>query len=235
MIDIHCHILPEMDDGPETLETSLKMASMAAEDGIRAIIATPHTDGIRVNCESVRAGVDHLNRALQQHGVTLHILPGYEIPFHLVTALAHTHTLAKSNYLLIEFPHMYVPGDALTTISRLTGQGFIPVIAHPERNGGILRNPDLMEPLMEAGALSQLTASSITGDLGPDIQRCAHYLLRKNLVHFIATDSHSPSFRAPVLQKAHAVAVKLLGRAKADHLTTGNPEKIVAARNQPPL
>jgi len=232
VIDIHCHILPEMDDGPEILETSLKMATIAAEDGIRTVIATPHTDGIRVNSDSVRTGVDHLNRALQHHGITLHILPGFEVPFHLITALAQKYTLAGSNYILIEFPHMYVPGDALATIFQLTARGFIPVIAHPERNRGVLSNPDQMEPLIEAGAHAQLTASSITGDLGPDIQWCAHYLLRKNLVHFIATDSHSPSFRAPVLQKAHAVAVKLLGRAKADLLTTGNPEMIVAARNQ---
>lgn len=235
MIDIHCHILPEMDDGPERLETSLAMATIAAEDGIRTVIATPHADCNRVTHDSVLEGVYTLNRALQQRGVTLNILPGYEIPFHLIAELASTHTLAQSNYVLIEFPHMYVPGDALATVLQLIVRGSIPVIAHPERNREVLHNPDLMDSLVEAGAQLQLTASSITGDLGPDIQSIAHYLLKRNLVHFIATDSHSPSFRAPVLQKAYSIAVRLLGRSKADLLTTGNPEKIMAARNRPDL
>jgi protein-tyrosine phosphatase len=235
VIDIHCHILPAMDDGPERLETSLAMAAIAAEDGIRTVIATPHADGIRVTPDKVRERVYTLNSALHQHGVTLNILPGYEIPFHLISELAPTHTLAQSNYVLIEFPHMYVPGDALVTVVQLITLGFIPIIAHPERNREVLHNPDLMDSLVEAGAHLQLTASSITGDLGPDVQSSAHYLLRKNLVHFIATDSHSPSFRAPVLQKAHSTAVRLLGRSKADLLTTGNPQKILAARNRPVL
>ena len=191
MIDIHCHILPGMDDGPDHLETSLSMARIAAGDGIGTIIATPHTDGIRVNRESVPDRVHDLNRELKRHHIDLAVLPGYEIPYHLLSELAPTHTLAGSNYVLIEFPHAYVPGDAPATVFRLLAQGFIPIIAHPERNRDILRNPDLLENLIEAGALSQLTAVSITGDLGPDIQQCAHSLLVRKMAHFIATDSQA--------------------------------------------
>ena len=231
MIDIHCHILPGVDDGPQHLNSALTMARVAAEDGISTIIATPHTDGIRVNRNLVEDKVLILNNELASNQIALKIVPGYEIPYHLVPDLAKSHTLVNSNYILIEFPHTYLPRDALGTVYSLVDQGLQPIIAHPERNGGILQDPGQMEDLIAAGALSQLTASSVTGEQGPDVQRCANYLLVNNMAHFIATDSHSPSFRIPVLSKAHAIAVKLLGKTQADYLTIGNPEKILQVHN----
>ena len=227
MIDIHCHILPATDDGPNTMETSLAMAEISAADGIQTIIATPHTDGIRVNRESVIKGVAKLNIELQLNKTPLKVLPGYELPFHLVSELGPTHTLAGSKYLLIEFPHQYIPQGASSTLYNLIYSGFKPIIAHPERNNEVLANPTRLVELVETGALVQLTASSITGDLGPDIQHCAHYLLNNGIGDFIATDSHSPAFRAPVLSKAHVTVKKLLGRKKADLLVMENPRKII--------
>lgn len=226
MIDIHCHILPEIDDGPHDIEISVKMASIAAHDGIRTIIATPHTDGIRVGREKVTAKVDELNRRLAEESIPLEILAGYELPYHLVAELAATHTLAASKYVLLEFPHAYVPFDAASTIYNLAGQGLQPIIAHPERNGSVMARPDILMDLVDAGGLCQLTASSITGEMGPDPQRCAYYLLNNGLAHFIATDSHSPHFRAPILTKAHAMATRLLNRQQADRLTKSNPARI---------
>ncbi len=207
------------------------MARVAAEDGISTIIATPHTDGIRVNRDLVEEKVRIHNNELGNNGIVLEIVPGYEIPHHLAADLAPSHTLAGSTYVLIELPHTYVPRDALGTVYSLIDQGLQPIIAHPERNGGVLQSPDQLKSLVEAGALSQLTASSITGEQGTDIRRCAHYLLVNNMAHFIATDSHSPSFRTSVLRKAHAIAVKLLGKTQADFLTIGNPEKILQDHN----
>lgn len=229
MIDIHCHILPGVDDGPLLLNSSLAMADIAAGDGITAIIATPHTDGVRVNRATVTAAVETLNNELRRHAIPVRIAPGYEIPYHLLAALADTHTLAGSRYVLAELPHAYFPATALETVYGLLDRGLVPIIAHPERNADILFNPDLLRDLVEAGALAQLTAVSVTGEMGTEIQRCAHYLLKNELVHFIATDSHSPSFRTPVLRKAHAVAAKLIGRQRADLLTMDNPEKILGA------
>jgi len=234
VIDIHCHILPDVDDGPLLLKSSLAMAAIAAEDGITVIIATPHTDGIRVNRETVAAKVRYLNRELDRHAIPLAIVAGHELPYHLLPNLASSHTLADSNYVLVELPHSYFPGDTLGTVYGLLDRGMVPIIAHPERNKDVLLEPDLMADLVEAGALVQLTAASNTGELGTDIQRCAHYLLENNLTHFIATDSHSPSFRTPVLGKAHGVAVRLLGRQQADLLTAGNPEKILRAAGKIP-
>lgn len=229
VIDIHCHILPGLDDGPQRLETSLAMASVALRDNIRVIIATPHTDGVSVNRDTVTAKVIELNSELEQLAMGIEIVAGYEIPYHLVAELAPTHTLAGSRYVLIEYPHTYIPGDARTTIQRLVQQGLQPIIAHPERNGGVLEQPDRLAESIQAGALTQLTAASLTGELGPDLQRCAMYLLSNGLVHFIGTDSHSPSFRTPVLKKAHTMAAKLVGREQADQLTMVNPGRILRA------
>jgi len=232
VIDIHCHILPNIDDGPATLKTSLSMASIAAKDGIHTVIATPHTEGFRVNAERVADAVERLNYELQQKKIPLIVLPGHEIPFHQVTELADTHTLAGSRYVLVEFPHNYVPEDAPHILFELHASGLIPVIAHPERNRAVIMNPDILADFIYSGVLVQITAASITGELGPDIERCAYHLLQNEMTHFIATDSHSPSFRKPVLRKALKTVSRLIGTKKAEMLIIENPAKIIQSRIQ---
>ncbi|MEA2115030.1 MAG: CpsB/CapC family capsule biosynthesis tyrosine phosphatase [Thermodesulfobacteriota bacterium] len=226
MIDIHCHILAGIDDGADRLQTSLAMATMAARDGITTIIATPHTDGVIVNQRVVQQAVDQLNTELAIRGIDLEIAAGYEIPAHLVCDL-QSHTIADSCYILVEFPHQYLPEDAVETLYTLVQAGRKPIIAHPERNASVLRNPDLLRELVAVGGMVQLTAASVTGDFGPDIQHCANYLLRNQLVHFLATDSHSPTFRKPVLSPARKAAARLIGREEADRLVTDNPQAIL--------
>jgi protein-tyrosine phosphatase len=211
--------------------TSLAMAKIAAEDGIEVIIATPHADGKLITPARLGTVVRNLNRELADRRIPLTVIPGFEIPHYLALDLAATHTLAGSRYVLIEFPHGFMPGEAPALISTLVARGFLPVIAHPERNEDILDDPQRLAVIAGAGAQIQLTAASITGELGPDCQRCAHYLLARNLAHFIATDSHSPSFRTPVLSKAYAIASKLLGPGRAARLIEGNPRKILLAAN----
>ena len=230
MIDIHCHILPNIDDGPEKLKTSLSMASIAVKDGIHTVIATPHTEGIRVNAERVVEAVNRLNYELQQKKIPLTVFSGYEIPFHLVPELAGTHTLAGSAYVLVEFPHNYIPADVSNTFYDLHASGLIPVIAHPERNRSVIMNPDILAEMIHSGALVQITAASVTGELGPDIERCAHHLLLNEMTHFIATDSHSPSFRKPVLRKAIKITSKLIGLKKAEMLVLENPAEIMQSK-----
>lgn len=227
MIDIHSHILPNIDDGAETLKTSLKMAAIAVKDGITSVIATPHTDGARVSCEVVPAAVARLNEELRLRKIPLTVLPGYEIPFHLVPSLAATHSLAGSKYVLVEFPHNFIPADATDILYDLQSSGYVPVIAHPERNRSVILNPELLADMIHTGALVQITAASVTGELGPDVARCAHYLLKNDMVQFIATDSHSPSFRKPVLTRALKKTSKLIGSEKADRLVRRNPSRIL--------
>lgn len=232
MIDIHCHILPGIDDGPLTLQTSLAMATIAAADGIHSVIATPHTDGIRVSHESVTRAVARLNRELVLNEISLRIYPGYEIPYHLVSELGTGHTLAGSEYVLVEFPHDHLPRGALNTFYHLSAAGLKPVIAHPERNHDVILEPGIMLDLAGNGVLVQLTAASITGELGPDIQRCARYFIEQDMVHFIATDSHSPAFREPVLSKAHKLITKIAGKDKCRKIFRDNPQLILGSRNQ---
>jgi len=227
VIDIHCHIAPGLDDGSQDLATSLVMAERAAADGIRVIIATPHTNGVFPTPERLALEVGNLNREISSRRLSVVIVPGFEIPHSLALDLAATHTLAGSGYLLIEFPHAYLPAGAVRLITDLVNRGYQPIIAHPERNGDVLAAPGRLVELVEAGAQIQLTAASVTGDFGPDCQRCAHYLLTRGLTHYIATDSHSPSFRTPVLRKARTLVEKLLGPEQAALLTDGNPLKIV--------
>ena len=227
MIDIHCHILPGLDDGSESMEVSLTMAAMAADDGITTIIATPHTDGIRVNAANVETAVREFNAELRRRNIALHVVPGYEIPFHRARELAEGHRLAESRYVLVEFPHEYLPADSVQLLHTLILNGLKPIIGHPERNGSIMIRPDCLHDHIEAGALVQITADSITGNFGPDVQQCAYYLLHQKMVHFIATDSHAPTYRKPVLSKARKTAGRLLGKQKADALVLDNPLKIL--------
>lgn len=235
MIDIHCHIAPGLDDGPLTMATSLTMAKIAAADGIEVIFATPHADGALITPERLGAEVSNLNRCLSERKIPVTVVPGFEIPHFLALDLAATHTLAGSTFVLIEFPHDFMPLDAPLLIRTLIGRGFQPIIAHPERNRDILLDPQRIAPHVEAGALLQVTAASITGEFGPDCQRCAHYLLSRSLAHFIATDSHSPNFRTPMLSKARAMAKKVLDAERATQLVSGNPRKILMAGHPPHL
>ncbi len=230
MIDIHCHILPGIDDGPQTLATSLAMAKVAAGDGIRFLIATPHTDGITVSRERVAAAVHDLNRELRQRNLALAVYPGFELPFHLAAEMAAAHTLANNGrHVLIEFPPMHLPKGALNTFFTLLAAGLVPVLAHPERNLGVLMNPDVLKEMVENGILLQVTAASVTGEMGPDVQRCAHHLLKQGWVHFLATDSHSPTFREPVLGRALKIVTRLIGHEQARMLVEQNPRQILAA------
>lgn len=231
MIDIHCHILPGIDDGADRLQTSLAMATMAAHDGITTIIATPHTDGIIVDKTVVPRAVDRLNAKLFERGIDLEVIAGYEIPAELVCDL-QSYTIGDTPYILVEFPHQYLPEDAAEILYTLVQAGRKPIIAHPERNGSVLRNPDLLHELVAVGAMVQLTAASVSGDFGPDIKQCAGHLLRNRLVHFLATDSHSPTFRKPVLSPARKAAARLIGREKADRLVIDNPKKILEDRQK---
>lgn len=217
------------------MSLSLAMAEMAVKDGIEVIIATPHADGKLITPERRDVAVRDLNRELIARHIPLTVVPGFEIPHYLALDLAATHTLAGSRHVLVEFPFDIMPGDAPALISALIGRGFLPVIAHPERNGDIIADPRQLTEMISAGAQVQVTAASITGELGPDCQRCAHYLLKRGLAHFIATDAHSPTFRTPVLSRACAVAGKLLASDRVALLVEGNPRKILQATNPNPL
>ncbi|MDO8946065.1 MAG: CpsB/CapC family capsule biosynthesis tyrosine phosphatase [Desulfocapsaceae bacterium] len=228
MIDLHCHILPGIDDGSPNMETSLAMAKMALEDGIHTIIATPHlTDNLTK--EALLSAVAKLREALKAAGISITILSGAEVPSHMALAAGEAFCLADSTFLLLEFPYNYLPIDSAIIVEKLLERGITPVIAHPERNPAIYTNPLKLAPLINIGAQAQITAASLIGELGVNAKNCAEYLLKHNQVHYLATDSHAPGFRKPILSKAVKQAAKIIGNELAIKLVTDNPAALIRA------
>jgi protein-tyrosine phosphatase len=218
MIDLHCHILPGIDDGPQNMEEAILMAKQAVNQGIHTIVATPHHQNGRYINEKqlILNQVKGLNEQLYQKGVPLTILPGQEVRLYGEIlqdyALQHIATLNETNkYILIEFPSNHVPRYAQTLLYDIQLQGMTPIIAHPERNAEIIERPEILFNLIEKGALSQVTASSLTGDFGKKIKKFSLELIEHGLAHVVASDAHNTSGRSFKLREAYDVIGKEFG------------------------
>jgi protein-tyrosine phosphatase len=234
LIDIHCHLLPGMDDGATGWDEALAMADIAAQDGIRAIIATPHQLGSYVGNrgETIRARVAQLQPMLDKRQTQVTVLAGADV--RVETDLARrirsgdVLTLAdQRRHVLLELPHeVYLPLEGV--LAELGRTGLVAILSHPERNLGILRQPDVLGPLVRAGCLVQITAASLTGGFGSRVQTFAESLVRRGLVHFVATDAHSTRSRAPRLSAAFHRVAALAGRKAAITLCCENPARVMA-------
>lgn len=220
MIDIHCHILPGIDDGSADMASSLEMAKMAARDGIRTIIATPHLGSVEYPKQKLLETLAHLNTELKNQQIPITVLFGAEVQSHIALQVMDNFCLAGSSFMLVEFPHTYLPADVENLIYDLVTNKITPIIAHPERNSQVAREPWLLTSLIELGAKIQLTAESITGEQGITARQCSDYLLQNKQVHYIGTDSHSPGFRKPILSKAVKQASKIIGKSEAQKLVS---------------
>ena len=228
MIDCHCHILPNFDDGPRNAEESVEMARIAFKDGIHKIIATPHIVDNRYSPGDIADRVDQLNRLLSQKDIPVRIYPGSEVSISLDPAIFSKYTINYSSYILIEFPHDHLPSYADRMLSWLCGKGLKPIIAHPERNYSIIRSPEAFLGLLNTNVYIQITADSLIGDFGEDIQYCANFLLDSGKVDIIASDAHSSKFRSPLLSAAARIAARRLDKKAADRLVITNPTAVLA-------
>lgn len=236
MIDLHCHILPGVDDGPRSVEESLIMAESALRDGVRTVVATPHMlNGLYENdLASVHAGLAALEQELAKRrlrlrlhvGGDVHAVPG------MVEAVRNGSAVTvgdRRKYLLLELPSQSVPPGVKEEIFQLRIHGITPIITHPERNPVVSRDKDLLRELVEMGALAQVTAMSLTGDFGEAVRDTAEILLKRRLVHVMASDAHSPHDRPPVLSRGVEAAAGVLGRPdEAERMVTTIPEAILA-------
>jgi len=227
MIDIHCHILPGMDDGAGDLAESLAMAETASRDGIKVIVATPHVTDRVPSVEVVEAAVSELNAAIAACGLDLTVIKGADVSALLAPSYCRDYAIGSSSYVLIEFPRTHIPRNAKDILFRMQAEGLRPIITHPERNPSVMREPELLEEMLVSGPLAQITAGSLTGEFGPDCRECAEYLLRRGMVSFIASDAHSNTRRRPVLSEALKIAGKIVGMEAARMLVSSNPETIV--------
>lgn len=237
MIDLHCHILPGLDDGPKTLEESIAMCRMAFEDGCRAMVATPHQRRGRW-WNSDRAAIAAIAKDLQAGlGTQMRILVGGEV--HVDSELlaeveklpeGGIFTLAGSRYLLIELDDRGRAGEAISLVHELTVAGWIPVVAHPEFIPWLAGDLELTARLVALGARMQVTAMSVTGDFGKGPQADTHALLDAGLAHFVASDCHGTQRRPPGLRRAYQMIASRWGADVAKRLVSDNPRAVVQNR-----
>ena len=217
MIDIHCHLLPAVDDGPGTVEQTIEMARRAVEEGVTAIVVTPHAFHPQFETEdlNVQEAAATLQNVLHQEGIKLDIYPGQEIRVFgdLVQALEDGAALALngSRYVLVEFPSDTVPAYAEQLFFRLQTEGYTPVIAHPERNKELATNPKRLMDFVSSGALSQVTTSSLTGEFGQNVKEIAFVFLRNGLSQLVASDAHSTGRRTFYWEDARQAVTEELG------------------------
>jgi protein-tyrosine phosphatase len=210
VIDLHSHILPGLDDGVESLDAAVELARAAVKDGIAAIAATPHVrhDYPNSAAEMERA-LRNVRAALAAEGVPLELLSGGEIALDRLPLLEDEELRrfalgGSKQSLLLEFPYVGWPLGLEQTVFELRVRGWRPILAHPERNAEVQRNPDRLAHLVEAGTLIQLTAASLDGRLGRATCAAASRLLERGYAHLIGSDAHAPSLREVGLSAAAA-------------------------------
>ncbi|MFH1260115.1 MAG: CpsB/CapC family capsule biosynthesis tyrosine phosphatase [Elusimicrobiota bacterium] len=234
MIDLHCHILPGLDDGAKDWEESLRMCRIAVKEGIKKIVATPHTgNGVyRNSAAEILGKTAELNYRLKQENISLEIIPGADahlgkdfvrkILNHEVLTIAD-----QKKYVLLELPAQLVPEEIKKIIFDLQIEGIRPIISHPERNWEIQSNPGRAEELVGLGVILQLTAASLTGGFGPKAKICGQKLLQNGLVSILSSDAHSDQQRPPKMVDALAAAEKIIGKQRAADLVETFPQAII--------
>ncbi len=231
MIDIHSHVMPEIDDGARSLEEAIEMARIAAADGIEQMVSTPHMfNGLSHNPEPAEI-LDRVAALQEAIGDSLKIVPGNEVHVsHDIAEHAKNGRVTKinqRNYMLVEFPQLTVPVGADDLFYKLLLQGVHPILVHPERNVQIQSHPSIVAGFVERGVFVQVTAMSMTGEFGSAALACAQSLLRHNCVHFLATDTHRPNKRPPILSKGRDAAAVIVGVEKASKLVEDNPRAVI--------
>lgn len=236
MVDVHCHILPGLDDGPDSIEESLAMAEAAITDGITHVVATPH-------CNSEYpfdyAYVQRLRERLQgEVGDRLRLATGCD--FHLnpenlnaLRADASQFCINQHDYLLVEFNEISIPPSMDDTLHNLQLQGLRPVITHPERNAILRRQPERLTQWVRLGCVVQVTAGSITGTFGPRAQEDSMCWIAKGIVHIVASDAHNTKRRPLRLQPAYKAVSEQFGATKAQALFVDNPLAAFEGRDLP--
>ena len=240
-VDIHCHCLPGLDDGPKTLPEAVALCRALVADGITTAVATPHQLGRydRRNAGSeVREAVRQLRDALASEAVPLSVVPGADVRVdERLPALldsGHVLTLADTGkYVLLELPHETFI-EPLPLIRLLVARGVRPIVSHPERQEHVSKHPQLVVPWLKHGALLQVTAGSLTGDFGATAERCAWELLNSAAVAFVASDAHGAVKRPPRMTAAIDLIGRRLGKAAAGRLCVENPARVLGAPAERP-
>ncbi|HSS51465.1 MAG TPA: CpsB/CapC family capsule biosynthesis tyrosine phosphatase [Thermoanaerobaculia bacterium] len=240
MIDLHCHILPGVDDGAQNLEEAAAMCRLAAQDGCEAMVATPHQrrgQWWNADRESLSALADEIQDAVGP-GFRVYLGGEVHVDSELLAEVEKLPAggilpLAGSRYLLIELDSLGTARGAIHVVHELTVAGWFPIIAHPEFIPWLAPDPSLVARLVALGATTQVTAMSVTGDFGRRPQTDCFALLDAGLVHFVASDSHGVRRRPPGLKRAHDLIAGRWGEDVARSLVADNPRAVVTDRPLP--
>lgn len=237
MIDIHCHLVPGMDDGPASMDESLAMVRMAVADGIRGAICTPHWHPMFWPNErsAIVSAVESFRLRLQAESIAFDVWPGSELildaDLDAGLASGRLGTLNGGSWILLELPGAFMPSGVDGFLQNFLRMGQRIVLAHPERYSFILRDPARLHAWVEMGVSVQITAASLLGRLGPQIASLCRVLLEHRLVHFLASDGHGALNRRPHLSEACRLAGEIAGIDDAVRLTEMHPQSVI--RNEP--
>jgi len=233
VIDLHCHLLPGLDDGAKNLDTSLRMAAIAADDGIQTIVCTPHIlPGVYNNKgPDIRQAVGRLEDAIGNAGIPIRLLAGADVHIapNLSELLRNGQALSinGSRYFLFEPPHHVLPPRMDDHVFGLQAAGLVPILTHPERLTWIENNFGLVKHLVRSGVMLQITAGAMLGRFGSRPKYWAERILDEGLCHLLATDAHDPERRPPILSKARDAAARRLGEEEAVNLVYRRPKAVV--------
>ncbi len=239
MIDLHCHLLPGIDDGAPDLAASLRMAHALIEDGVEAVVCTPHIlPGLYANTgPQIRAAVADLRAHLARSGLRLDIYAGADahiaVDFAAKLKRGEIPTLAGSRYVLVELPQHVGPKLIEPFFFQLLIAGYVPVLSHPERLAWIEPQYGTIKSLVRSGVWLQLTAGSLIGEFGREAKYWSERMLDDGIVHVLASDAHDVERRAPKLGLGREAAAKRLGEQEAANLVSGRPRAIL--RDEIPL
>lgn len=238
MIDLHCHLLPGIDDGPEDLAAALRLARHAVASGIRTSVVTPHMHAGRYDnrAANIRAAAQKFQQVLDAEGIALQILCAAEVRLdhEILSWVGDEHIPYLGHWqgeriLLLEFPHSHVPVGADKLVAWLLKQGIRPMIAHPERNKDILRSIDKLIPFVRMGCLLQVTAGAVAGSFGEFARERAIDLLSRGWVTVLASDAHNLDPRPPELEPGRVAAARIVGEEESWRLVRNRPAEIVGA------
>jgi len=239
MIDIHCHFLPGIDDGPKTLEQSLEMARIATRNGISHSILTPHIHPGRYQNDRnlIKMAWQKFSSELEKAEIPLQTGFAAEVRVspEVMTmvrdnAIPFYGELEGYKILLLEFPHSHIPPGSEKLVQWLLDQNIKPLIAHPERNRAVMRKYTKIEPFVQMGCLLQVTAGSLVGSFGEYAQVCAEHLLEQGWVSYLASDAHNDKHRSPRLDHGRKAAALIVGEEMAQQLVFAAPKVLVQSQ-----
>lgn len=230
MIDIHCHILFGLDDGARTLDESAQMIEIAAACGTTDIVATPHANSeFPFQPDLTRAKIAGLRERAGER-IRIHTGSDFHLSYENVDdALRHPtkYTINHKCYLLVEFSELAILDNSRDILGRLLSTGIIPIVTHPERNELLRRRFEELEAWVQEGCMMQVTAHSFLGAFGRAAKQHADMLLKKNLIHFVASDAHDAKHRPPRLDEAYRYVCRKAGLERADRLFREHPQRAI--------